>query len=62
VVHASIPACCADLLHSLRTGEPAETTGDDNLRTLGLVYGAYASAAESRVLSGGEMSPQSSSG
>jgi D-apiose dehydrogenase len=49
VVHAAIPACCADLLRALRTGVAAETTGEDNLRTLGLVFGAYASAAEGRV-------------
>jgi predicted dehydrogenase len=50
VVHASIPACCADLLHALTTGEPAETSGEDNLKTLQLVCGAYASAAQGRVL------------
>ncbi len=55
VVHASIPACCADLLHSLQTGAPAETSGEDNLRTLELVFGAYRSAAEGRVLKEGDL-------
>jgi D-apiose dehydrogenase len=45
VVHASIVACNADLLRALRTGEPAETSGADNLRTARLVFGAYESAA-----------------
>jgi predicted dehydrogenase len=53
VVHASIPACCADLLRALKTGAPAETTGEDNLKTLELVFGAYASAAEGRAVDTG---------
>lgn len=48
VVHASIVSCNANLLHSLKTGEPAETSGEDNLRTLRLVYGAYESAETGR--------------
>ena len=55
VVHASIPACCGDLLHSLKSGQAAETSAEDNLRTLELVFGAYASAAQSRVLSAEEL-------
>jgi predicted dehydrogenase len=45
VVHASIPACQADLLAHLRGEKQAETTAADNLRTLRLVDAAYASAA-----------------
>lgn len=56
VVHASIPACCADLLRSLRTGDLAETCAEDNLKTLELVFGAYASASGDRVLSADELS------
>jgi D-apiose dehydrogenase len=55
VVHASIPACCADLLRSLSTGAPAETSAEDNLSTLELVFGAYASAAENRALGADEL-------
>ena len=55
VVHASIPSCCVDLLHSLRTGEPAETSAEDNLKTLRLVFGAHASAATGRALSADEL-------
>ncbi len=45
VVHASIVACNADLLAALRGDHPAETTGEDNLKTMRLVYGSYTSAA-----------------
>jgi predicted dehydrogenase len=31
-------------VESLRAGQPPETTGQDNLRTLELVFGAYESA------------------
>ena len=47
VVHASIVPCNAHMLAVLRDGEPAETSGEDNLRTLELVFSAYDSA-ESR--------------
>jgi len=48
VVQASIVPCCADLLDGLRGRKPAETTGEDNLKTLRLVFGAYESAATGR--------------
>ncbi len=38
-------ACNANLLGALSGERPAETTGEDNLRTLELVFGAYESAA-----------------
>lgn len=44
VVHASIVQCNAHMLAVLRDGVPAETSGEDNLRTLELVFGAYDSA------------------
>jgi D-apiose dehydrogenase len=44
VVHASIVACNANLLQALRGQGAAETTGEDNLRTTRLVFGAYDSA------------------
>jgi predicted dehydrogenase len=50
VVQASIVPCNANLLKGVR-GEPgAETTGDDNLKTVRLVFGAYESAASGKVL------------
>ncbi|MCA1686455.1 MAG: Gfo/Idh/MocA family oxidoreductase [Planctomycetia bacterium] len=45
VIHASIVPCHADLLAALRGEGRAETTGEDNLRTLKLVFAAYESAA-----------------
>ncbi len=63
VAHASIVPCNADLLAALQrdaaatsaTGaaasSQAETTGDDNLRTVRLVFGAYASAASGKPVS-----------
>jgi predicted dehydrogenase len=44
LVHASIVPCHANLAGALRGGPPAETSGEDNLRTLALVFGAYAAA------------------
>lgn len=50
LVHSSIVACHADLLHALQTGGLAETHAADNLRTLELVFAAYDSARERRVV------------
>ena len=50
VVQASIVPCCADLLAGLRGKKQAETTGEDNLKTARLVFGAYESASTGRVL------------
>jgi D-apiose dehydrogenase len=43
-VHASIVECHRNLAGALRGTGGAETTGADNLRTLGLVFAAYESA------------------
>lgn len=48
VVHSSIVPCHANLLAALQGRDDAETTGEDNLRTVRLVFGAYASAASGR--------------
>lgn len=51
VVQASIVDCHRDLLRGLRHPEqPPETTADDNLKTLRLVFGAYESAAAGRAI------------
>lgn len=50
IVHASIVPCNAHLLAALKTGRPAETSGDDNLKTMRLVYRAYESAATNAVI------------
>ncbi|MCX8157265.1 MAG: Gfo/Idh/MocA family oxidoreductase [Verrucomicrobiae bacterium] len=44
-------ACNANLLQALRGAGPAETTGEDNLKTLRLVFAAYESARTGRVIS-----------
>jgi predicted dehydrogenase len=44
LVHSSIVDCHRNLVGSLRGDGEAETTGEDNLRTLELVFGAYESA------------------
>jgi len=44
LIHASIVPCNANLLSALRGAAPAETTGQDNLKTVQLVFGAYESA------------------
>ncbi len=50
LIHASIVPCHANLLGALRGTNPAETTGEDNLATLRLVFESYRSAAERRFL------------
>ena len=49
VVHSSIVDCNKDILKGLR-GEKAETTGEDNLRTVQLVWACYESAASKKTL------------
>ncbi len=50
LVHASIVACHQNLLSSLQGTSEAETTGQDNLRTLQLVDSAYRSAKERQTI------------
>jgi len=50
VVHSSIVPCQANLLKALRGEEPAETTGEDNLKTVRLVFGCYQSARTGEVV------------
>lgn len=50
VAQASIVPCCADLLKGLRGDAGGETTGDDNLKTLRLVFAAYDSARTGRAI------------
>jgi D-apiose dehydrogenase len=49
VVHSSVVPCLADLAKHLRGEGVAETTGDDNLNTVRLVFAAYDSARDNRV-------------
>jgi D-apiose dehydrogenase len=51
VVHASIVPCNADLLKALKGQGQAETTGEDNLKTVRLVFASYDSAASGKVIS-----------
>lgn len=50
IVHASMPACLSNLLGELRGTSRAETTAEDNLRTLQLIFGSYESAATGTVI------------
>lgn len=50
VVHSSIVPCQANLLAALRGDGPAETTGEDNLKTVRLVFGCYESARTNQVV------------
>lgn len=45
LIHASIVDCHRNLIAALRGEAPAETTAEDNLKTLELVFAAYNSAA-----------------
>jgi predicted dehydrogenase len=49
VVHSSIVPCQADILNGLRGGQ-CETTGDDNLKTVQLVFASYESAATRQTI------------
>lgn len=50
VVQSSIVACNANILKALQGKGKAETTGEDNLRTLKLVFAAYESAASGKAI------------
>jgi predicted dehydrogenase len=50
LIHASIVDCNRDILRALQDRRSAETTGEDNLCTVRLVYGAYKSASGNRVV------------
>ena len=50
VVHASIAACNANLLGALRGEARAETSGEDNLKTVRLVFAGYDSANRDQVI------------
>lgn len=50
LVHASIVPCNANLLGALRGGPAAETSGQDNLKTVQLVFGAYDSARSGQAV------------
>jgi predicted dehydrogenase len=50
VVHASIVPCNANLLAALKRKSSAETTGEDNLKTVRLVFASYDSARSNRVI------------
>ncbi len=51
VAHASIVETNRDILNALQGRGKCETTGEDNLKTLELVYAAYESAKDARVVS-----------
>jgi predicted dehydrogenase len=57
VVQSSIVPCHANLLAALRGEAEAETTAEDNLKTLRLVFAAYESAATGRAVALGEERP-----
>jgi predicted dehydrogenase len=55
LVHSSIVTCQLNLARALKGLEVGETSGEDNLKTVRLVYGAYESALTGRVLYGDEL-------
>ncbi len=50
VVHASIVTCNANLLAAIKGEGAAETTGEDNLKTVRLIFASYASARDDSVI------------
>jgi predicted dehydrogenase len=54
LVHASIVPCNANILRDLQGGPPAETRGEDNIKTVRLVFGAYESARTGQTITLGD--------
>jgi predicted dehydrogenase len=50
VVQSAIVDCHANILQAIAGKGPAETTGEDNLKTLRLVFGSYESAQTGKAL------------
>lgn len=50
LIHSSVFACNRNILEDMLGRGKAETTGQDNLKTLKLVFDAYESAATNRVI------------
>jgi predicted dehydrogenase len=50
-VHSSIVDCNRNILDALQGKGKAETTGEDNMKTVGLVWAAYESATQNKVIS-----------
>lgn len=50
VAHASMVPIHQDFLKAFQTGQPAETSGEDNLKTIRLVEAAYESAGRNQVI------------
>ena len=50
LVHSSIVECHRNLLTALQTGTEPETSAQDNLKTLKLVFAAYQSAAQKQTI------------
>ncbi len=50
VVHSSMVACHRNLAEAVLRDQPVETNGADNLETVKLVFAAYESARENRVI------------
>lgn len=50
VVHSSIVPCQANILAAVRGESDCETTGEDNLRTVRLVFAAYESATTGNAI------------
>jgi predicted dehydrogenase len=51
VVQSSMVALNKDFLKAIQEDKPAEITGEDNFRTMQLVYASYESAATGRTIS-----------
>lgn len=50
IIHSSIVPCNANILGALQSDQSAETTGEDNLKTIRLVFAAYQSAASGKAI------------
>jgi predicted dehydrogenase len=50
LIHSSIVACNQNIMNAIRKSGNAETTGEDNLKTIKLVFDAYESARTNKVI------------
>lgn len=58
LAHASIVPAQNNIARALKGLEPGETSGEDNLKTVRLVFGSYKSAATGQVLGRDELLPE----
>jgi len=50
LAHSSMVACNRDILLDLLNEKPSENTGEENLKTMELVFSSYESALQNKII------------